>query len=66
MADPAQPPDSNDKERSRGRGNLLGLAVAVLLIVGGAYLVIELMDSIKYQKCAAAGRRNCDTIELKK
>lgn len=60
------PPNRNDEQADRSRGNLLGLVVAILLIVGGAYLIIELMDSIEYQKCAAAGRRNCDTIELKK
>lgn len=61
MTPPTRPPDDNDD--GRARGNWLGLAAAVLLIAAGTYVVIELIASIEYQKCAAAGRRNCDKVE---
>ena len=42
---------------------LAGLAIAVLLLVGGMWLAHELTAASKMQDCLMSGRTNCNTIE---
>jgi hypothetical protein len=55
-----------EHEGGRSLAATIGGAVAIVaIVVLGIWLVNELADSIKYSKCAAARRRNCDTIDYR-
>ncbi len=45
--------------RSSRRGALVGLAVVLLLVVGGFVLTKVLRGMAKLQDCALSGRSNC-------
>ena len=51
----ALPPDPR-------RGAIIGLAITVLLVLGGLYLVHALHDTDQIQDCVMSGRTNCAPI----
>lgn len=53
-----------EKEEADARASLAGLIVAILLVIGGIYLVLRMQDNAKLQDCIAAGRRNCVPVEV--
>lgn len=53
-----------EKEDAEARASLAGLLVAILLAIGGIYLVLQMHDNAKLQDCIASGRRNCVPVEL--
>jgi hypothetical protein len=57
-------PETEADYRHRMKMNLLGLAVTVVLMVVGAWLVTTLADIQKSQDCYLSGRRNCTQIPL--
>ncbi len=59
---PAAPEPGGDADR--WKSNLLGAAIVVALIGAGIWLLDELAEAVKYEKCVAARRRNCDGVSL--
>ena len=58
--------ESGEDEKGSGLAATLGGAVAlVAIVVLGVWLANELAESVRYQKCAAARHRNCDTIDYR-
>jgi hypothetical protein len=57
-------PETEADYRHRMKMNLLGLAVTIVLMVVGAWLVTTLADIQKSQDCYLSGRRNCMPIPL--
>jgi hypothetical protein len=55
-------PETDADYRHRMKMNLLGLAVTVVLMSVGAWLVVTLADIQKSQDCYLSGRRNCMPI----
>ena len=54
-----------DSESERNRTPAMaGLAIAVVLLVGGLWLARELTAASKMQDCLMSGRTNCNVIEL--
>jgi hypothetical protein len=53
-----------ETEEAEARSSLAGLVVAILLVLGGIYLVLEMRDNAKLQDCVASGRRNCVPVEV--
>jgi hypothetical protein len=49
-------------EAERRRSNLIMLAVAVVVVVLGVYLVNWLIEQRKLQECLESGRHNCAPI----
>jgi len=54
-----------DEKRSGLAATIGGAAALVAIVVLGIWLANELADSVRYQKCAAARHRNCDTIDYR-
>jgi hypothetical protein len=54
--------DDKDDDRGRLRRSLAGLAVAVVLVVAGIYLVARLHKQNEIEVCLEAGHHNCDTL----
>jgi hypothetical protein len=54
--------DADDKIAQRQTGGLVGLAIVLLLLVGGLFLVQQLQASALFQNCVMSGRRNCDVM----
>ena len=58
--------ESGEDEKGSGLAATIGGAVAlVAIVVLGIWLANELAESVRYQKCAAARHRNCDTIDYR-
>ena len=57
-----QEPGENQAPHSR-RGALIGLAVVLVLILGGLLLVHVLRDASQIQDCVMSGRTNCAPID---
>lgn len=53
-----------ETEEAEARASLAGLLIAILLAIGGIYLVLQVRDNARLQDCVAAGRRNCVPVEL--
>lgn len=53
-----------EKEEAEARASLAGLLIAILLAIGGIYLLLQMRDNAKLQDCIASGRRNCVPVEL--
>ena len=53
-----------EAEEAEARSNLAGLVIAIVLVIGGIYLMLQVRDNAKLQDCVAAGRRNCVPVEL--
>ncbi len=54
---------AEDDYRHRMKMNVLGLAVIVLLMATGAWLVTTLAEIRKNQDCYLSGQRNCAPIK---
>jgi hypothetical protein len=54
----------SDEQRDADRqtATLAGLAVALLLVVVGLFLVQELRAKARVEDCLLAGRRDCDRV----
>ncbi|MDB5401231.1 MAG: hypothetical protein QOD93_2046 [Acetobacteraceae bacterium] len=57
-----QDEDSEDKTAERQTGGLVGLAVVLLLLVGGLFLVQQLRTASIVEDCLLSGRTNCDAL----
>lgn len=56
--------NERDNEENRFTASLAGLAVALLLVVVGLYLIQKLAASSKLEDCLLQGRTNCAPIEV--
>jgi len=55
--------DDEDKDdRDRLKRSFAGLAVALLLVVAGIYLVARLHQQNEIEVCLEAGHHNCDAL----
>jgi flagellar biogenesis protein FliO len=55
--------DNEDKnDRDRLKRSFAGLAVALLLVVTGIYLVARLHQQNEIEVCLEAGHHNCDAL----
>jgi flagellar biogenesis protein FliO len=55
--------DDEDKDdRDRLKRSFAGLAVALLLVVAGIYLVARLHKQNEIEVCLEAGHHNCDAL----
>jgi hypothetical protein len=54
--------DTDDRTAQRQTASLAGIAVILLLLVGGLFLVQQLRSASMIQDCLMAGRRNCDVL----
>jgi hypothetical protein len=52
-------PETEEDYRHRMKMNMLGLAVTIVLMAVGAWLVVTLAEIQKNQDCYLSGRRNC-------
>lgn len=55
--------DPDPEQDGSQRRALAGLAIAVVLLVAGLWLVHELTAAGKMQDCLTTGRTNCNVIE---
>jgi hypothetical protein len=51
----------SDEAAERQTASLAGVAIILLLLVGGLFLVQHLRASAALQDCLLSGRRNCET-----
>ena len=58
------PDDEQESEHERRVTNLVLLSAAVLVVVGGVWLVNALIDARKSEICMESGRRNCNPISV--
>ncbi len=49
-------------EANRLTASLAGLAVALLLVVAGLFLIQHLRDKALIEDCLMSGRSNCDAV----
>ena len=54
--------EDEQAEANRITGSLAGLALALLLVVVGLFLVQNLATKARLEDCLLSGRTNCDTI----
>jgi hypothetical protein len=54
--------DGDRDDRGRLKRSFAGLAVAVLLVVAGIYLVARLHKQNEIELCLEAGHHNCDAL----
>ncbi len=59
------PPHRDEDARSQ-RAALLGLAICLLLVLGGLFLVYELKKMSDVQDCVMQGRTNCTPVDESK
>jgi flagellar biogenesis protein FliO len=64
MADEDEREQQNrdDDDRGRLRRSFVGLAVALVLVVAGIYLVARLHKQNEIEVCLEAGHHNCDAL----
>ncbi|MGH6727375.1 MAG: hypothetical protein ACREB8_12645 [Pseudolabrys sp.] len=58
--------DGEETESERRRTNMVLLGFAVVLVVGGVWLVNALVDARKSEECFESGRRNCNPIAIER
>ena len=56
-------PEPEETERERRVTNLFLLGAALVVVVGGIWLVNAMVDARKSEECFESGRRNCNPIE---
>lgn len=56
--------EDQQEAANRQTASLAGLAVALLLVVLGLFLVRQLQTKASVEDCLLAGRRNCDAVLL--
>ena len=49
-------------EENRLTASLAGLAVALMLVVAGLFLIQHLRDKARIEDCLMSGRFNCDSV----
>lgn len=49
-------------EEDRLTASLAGLAVALMLVVAGLFLIQHLRDKARIEDCLMSGRFNCDSV----
>jgi hypothetical protein len=54
-----QDDDAEDKVAQRQTEGLVGIAVVLLLLVSGLFLVQQLRAAASFQDCLMSGHRNC-------
>lgn len=54
--------DDEQHEADRQTASLAGLAVALLLVVVGLFLIKQLHAKTLLEDCLLSGRTNCDTV----
>ena len=54
--------DDDQEEANRQTASLAGLAVALLLVVVGLFLIRELHHKCVVEDCLLSGRGNCDAL----
>jgi hypothetical protein len=54
--------DAEDKIAQRQTGGLVGIAIVLLLLVGGLFLVQQLRNAAMLQDCLMSGRHYCDVL----
>ena len=54
--------ETDDRTAQRQTASLAGVAVILLLLVGGLFLVQQLRAASMIQDCLLAGRGNCDIL----
>ncbi|WP_428534316.1 hypothetical protein [Rhodopila sp.] len=54
--------DSEDRDARRQTASLAGVAITLLLLVGGLFLVQQLRSASVIGDCLMSGRRNCDVL----
>jgi hypothetical protein len=64
MADPDRPDAPRNDEDDRRKTNVILLAVALIVVVAGIWLVNKMVDLRKMQECAESGRHNCAPIDV--
>jgi hypothetical protein len=64
MPDQIPDPEEPETEADRNRANLMILGAAVILVVGGVWLVNALIDANKAEECMESGQRNCNPITI--
>jgi len=57
-------PEPEETECERRMANLLLLGGALVVVVGGIWLVNALVDARKKEECFESGRRNCNPISM--
>lgn len=55
-------PSEQESESERRKTNIILLVGAILIVVGGIWLVNALVDARKSEECFESGRRNCNPI----
>lgn len=50
------------EDSNRQRAALIGLAICLLLVLGGLFLVYELKKMSDVQDCVMQGRTNCSPV----
>lgn len=54
--------EAEQKEDDRVTASLAGLALALLLVVVGLFLINHLRDKARIEDCLMSGRLNCDQL----
>jgi hypothetical protein len=57
-----QADEPDDETAQRQTASLAGIAIILLLLVGGLFLVQQLRFSAALQDCVLSGRQNCDVV----
>lgn len=54
--------EDDEEAANRQTSSLAGLAVALLLVVVGLFLIRTLHEKTAVEDCLLSGRRNCDAV----
>ena len=57
-------PDDQETESERRTANIILMVGALIIVVGGIWLVNAMVDARKSEECFESGRRNCNPISL--
>lgn len=58
-------PEPDDQNKNDAK-TLIGLAVAIVLVAGTVFLLMEFKQGTAKFDCIAAGHRNCEPIDTSK
>lgn len=58
----AYPGEDEQAEENRVTSSLAGLVAALLIVVAGLFLLIQLRDKGRIEDCLLSGRTNCDAV----
>jgi hypothetical protein len=64
MSEPTKSARSAENESERRIGNLILLAIFVVIVGVGVWLVFSLDDARNADNCISQGRRNCAPIDV--